>query len=1048
MSNPELPEERSGLAQLLTASAARWPDRPALTDGARTLSYAELDQAVTVAAAQLTRAGVAPGDRVGLSLGRGAEELIALAALQRLGACFVPADPAAPDARISFVLQDSGSSFVLARGDAAERFDRLPSSVRVIELERLSEPAEPAAVTADPGRLAYIIYTSGSTGTPKGVAVAAGPAAEHARLAADYFGLRPGDRLLQFASLGFDVAQEEIWPTWAAGATLVLTTGLLPAAPELATIVADHRITVLQLPTAYWRSLLACGPTMSPDAFRSVRLVVIGSEAARMADVAPWRESALAHAQLVNAYGPTEAIVTATAYRIDPTTVLPETDGGLPIGPPFPGRTARILGPDGQAVPRGAIGELHLGGLLAEGYVNRPELTAERFIRHAEGERLYRTGDLVRELDGGVLEFIGRADGQLKLRGYRIEAEEVEAALRGPDEVLAAAVALISRPQGEPVLGALLTGAAGGTCDPAEVLRTAATVLPSYMVPSFAVVVPQLPINSNGKIDRAATAAELGRQYQQRHRENAARGNDEPGTDEVVTTLLAIWRTVLGVDDLGPDEDFYDLGGDSLLAMQITARARAAGWLISPADLLAAATVNGLAALARPLDAASGPEKTGTGPIELLPAQLRWLRDGEIPDMDAFVLCALFTVPPQLDRGLLLATARLLVDRHPVLGSRFHFDGDAEQARIVEFAEESVVEVIDLVGGSAAEISVEVEQHLTGIQRSLNLVDGPVWRLVHLRAPAGPGRLFLVVHHLLLDGWSMSLLVDDLDAAVTSGLSGRMTLAESTADVRAVSAAFDRYLAGDEARRDAAAWLALPWQGVRPLPYDRQGPGTLSTVRTRTSWLGEAETEVLLHRLDRRAPRPHTLLLAAICVTLAKWSGQPVQAIDVYSHSRDAAVGGLDLSRTVGYVQATYPHVVQVQGDEVDEVLRLTTVSCGPERRYGFDALRFCSPHPAERAALAGLPASPARLNYRGQLDRIERRPETSALGEARENPGLNRSPRQTERYQLMFEGDIVDGRLLVGVKYSTDQYEQSTVEALVDGIAGLLGEVARRLAR
>ncbi|MBY8870647.1 amino acid adenylation domain-containing protein [Micromonospora sp. PLK6-60] len=1046
--------QRTGPAGLLASSAARWPQRPALVEGERTLSYAELDQAVTRAAAGLRDAGVAPGDRVGLVLGRGTAELIALAALYRRGACFVPVDPAAPDSRIGYVLADAGCIAVVAPRALADRLAGL--SARVVPLETLAEATGAVAEPDDPARLAYVIHTSGSTGEPKGVAVAAGAAAEHARLAAGYFGLGPADRLLQFASLGFDVAQEEIWSAWAAGAALVLNPAGLPAAPELAGIVAGHGITVLQLPTAYWRSLLASVDGLDPAAFRSVRLVIIGSEAARIDDLAPWRASPLAHAELVNAYGPTEAVVTATAYRIAPGAAVPATGGGLPIGPAFPGRSAHVLDADGAPVPAGEVGELYLGGLLAEGYVGRPDATRERFVHAPGGDRRYRTGDLVRELAGGVLEFVGRADGQLKLRGYRIEAEEVEAALRRHDGVLAAAVGLVDRGRGEPVLGALLTARGDRRPDPAEVLRTAAGVLPPYMVPAFGTVVAEVPVNRNGKLDRRAVAAELERRYAERREQtgpppaaDAPAAGDAPSGGDALAALLPIWRTVLGVDDLDPDEDFFEAGGDSLLAMQITARARAAGWTVAPADLLAAATVRATAARARPMRGSSPTAAVdATGPVELLPAQLRWLHDGPIPDVDAFVLCALFTVPADLDRQVLMDTARVLLDRHAVLRSRFAFHDDRVDARQVEVRPESVVDVVDLDGGPAADVSARVEARLAEIQRSLSLTDGPVWRLVHLRVPDAPGRLFLVVHHLLLDGWSMSLLVDDLDAAVTSGRRGEVTLPASTAGVREVAAAFAGYVGGDEARRDAKVWRDRPWDEVGPLPYDRHGPGLLTTVRTETAWLGAEDTDRLLFRLDRGVPRAHELLLAAICVALAGWSGRPTQAVDVYTHSRDVPVGGLDLSRTIGYVQATYPHVCTVRGADAAEVVRLAAEPTAPERRYGFDGLRFRSPDDAERATLAALPACPVRLNYRGQLDRIERRPAGSALADADEDPGLNRSPRQRERYQLMFEGDIVDGRLLVGVKYSTDHYDRETVRALVDSVVGLLADTARRLAR
>ena len=1039
------------LDEVLRAAAARWPRRTALAGPGGQWTFQQLDDRVTAAAAALTAAGVRRGDRLALVMSAGTGALTAFAAAVRSGACVVPLDPALPAARLGFALHDADCGFAITRAeDRARVRDLATPECRILapgDLEGPSVFAGGAAEAARPGDedLAYAIYTSGSTGQPKAVTVGHRAAAGHAHAAAGYFGLAADDRVLQFASLSFDVAQEEIWPTWLTGATLVVKDAAMPDGFGLAAICREYGLTVLQLPTAYWRALLAVSDKLDSTDFATVRLVIIGGEAATIRDTERWRAGPLARAELVNAYGPTECVVTATAYRLAPGAPLPVTSGGLPIGAAFPGRSVHVFDPDGGTTAAGEVGELFVGGLLADGYLGRPELTAHRFVtRTVDGgaRRLYRTGDLVRA--GTDIEFVGRTDSQVKQRGYRIELEEVEAALRAGD-VVAAAAALAPRPDGELILGAVVVGGAG------TAQTDVARLLPAYMVPAVIVSVDAVPLTVTGKIDRAAVA-DLLREWLAAEPRPADEPSNEPAedADPVFRVMRELWQEVLSVDRIGPDDDFFALGGDSLLVMRLTARARGRGLRLQPDKVLAAGTLRRVAALAVSTDAVSTDgSPRGDAPaavvdeLPLLPAQHRWLLDGRLPDVDHFVLNALLQVPAELSREAVLAAARALLDQHDVLRARFAMAEQPIRARLVEVAAEDAVTVIDLGDAGPAVI----EQRLAECQRQLSLDNGPVFRLVHIVLGARPGRLLVLAHHLLLDGWSMALFVDDVDTALSSAIStGTATLPSPSAGPRAIADAFDRYVASDEARADARGWLDAPWARVSPLPQDAQGPGLLPSIRTVRTALPAADTRRLMFAMPRTAPRLGALLNAAILVSVAEWSGHDCLAIDVYGHGRDVPVGGLDLSRTIAYVQATYPVVGTVAGSGVDAVLSLATTDPAPARRFSFDALRFASPEPAERAELQALPHSPLRLNYRSQLDRLERRPANSVVADADEETGAHRSPRQNERYQLMFEGDIVDGELLVGVKYSTDHYRAETVRALTDRTAQLLARTARRL--
>ncbi|MGI5160669.1 amino acid adenylation domain-containing protein [Microbispora sp. CA-102843] len=545
----------------LVASAVR-AHRDAYAVG--DLTYGELDARADELAALLQARGVGPGDIVGVLLGRTPDAVAALLAVWRAGAAYLPLDPGHPGERLAFMLGDSAAALVLTSTDLA---GGLPPGVPVaytsqaVAVSAVGSAPAPVAVTGDAA--AYVIYTSGSTGTPKGVVV------EHRNLAARVawmvreYGLGPGDRVVQFASLGFDAHAEEIYPTLASGARLALL-------PDGAVTLTDHLdgVTVLDLPTAYWHHMV--------DQIESIawppelRLVILGGEQVHEAAVTRWRERFGDRVRLVNTYGPTEATIIATLAELD------GSPGRPPIGRPIGGTRVYVLDAAGRLAPLGAAGELCIGGAgVARGYLGRPELTAERFA-DLYGERVYRTGDRVRWRPDGQLEFLGRLDDQVKVRGFRIEPGEIEARLLAHPEVGEAAVVAI---------GDTLVGYVTGSADFTELAEFAGAALPPYMVPTAWARLDRLPLTPSGKVDRAALPAP------QAHREAYV----APGTD-AEELVAEVFGEVLGVEKAGVHDDFFALGGHSLLAVRIVARLRGTTGLDLPIrTLFTHPTVGGLA---------------------------------------------------------------------------------------------------------------------------------------------------------------------------------------------------------------------------------------------------------------------------------------------------------------------------------------------------------------------------------------------------------------------------------------------------------------------
>jgi amino acid adenylation domain-containing protein len=562
------------LPALLAGRAAATPGAPAVDGAGGPLTYAELDAAANRLAHHLRDLGAGPEDVVGVCLPRGQDLLIAMLAVLKTGAAYLPLDPDLPPARRKWMCSASRARIVLTT-----------DHVRRAGKDLSARSAAPVRI--HPESLAYVIFTSGSTGEPKPVAVPHRALANHARAIADRYGIGPADRVLQFANAGFDVAAEEIFPTWVGGGCVVLP-GAAPPSPEaLSELVAAERITVVNLPSGHWRHWVTSADHQIPG---GLRLAVIGSEPVDPAAAARWTRTLAPGVRLLNAYGVSEATITTTLHPI-----AGETDRPVPIGRPLAGTVAFVLDENLEPVPTGVPGELYVGGAgVARGYLHRPGLTAEQFVpdpfgddgsggeggREFKGGRLYRTGDCVRRRADDAIEFLGRLDDQLNVRGHRVEPGEVTAALRAHPAVRDAAVAVVD---GE-LVGYLVPAV------PADLRAHLARWLPSHLIPEVFAALDVLPVGPNGKLDGAALPKPA--------REPAA-ARTPPGSP-LERRLAGIWRQLLGVADVGIDDNFFDLGGRSRLLVAV--RARIADELGVDLPLVALYEAPTIAALARRLD--------------------------------------------------------------------------------------------------------------------------------------------------------------------------------------------------------------------------------------------------------------------------------------------------------------------------------------------------------------------------------------------------------------------------------------------------------------
>ena len=740
-----VPVPAQTLAGLVEAQVAVRPDAVAVVCGEQAWSYAGLDGWASRLARYLIGLGAGPERVVAVAVQRSAAMVAAVLAVAKSGAAYLPVDPGYPAERVALMLADARPGLVVTSAAVAGRLPAGgPPQVLADDPAVAASVLACSAVTPDdrdrvaPLRVshpAYVIYTSGSTGTPKGVVVThagiAGMAAGQAR----GFAVAPQARVLQFYSLSFDASVAELCVTLGSGAQLVLAE---PVPELLGAVAAEYAVTHATLPP----SLL---PTLDADGLAGLQTLVVGGEPCPAEVVAAWSPGR----RMVNAYGPTEITVCATVSS-------PLNGGGVvPLGRPIANATVFVLDEFLSLVPAGVAGELYVAGVqLARGYLGRAGLTGERFVAcpFGSGERMYRTGDVVRWTAGGELVFVGRADDQVKVRGFRVEPGEVEGVLGEYPGVAQAAVIVREDQPGRPLLVGYVVAAAGEVADPGLVREHVAGRLPDYMVPAAVVVLDELPVTANGKLDRAGLPAPV-----------FAGGGREPGTatEEIVCSLFA---EVLSVEAVGADDDFFDLGGDSLLATQLIARVRAVlDADIDIAALFAVPTPAGIAAAAAGVDAPGAPLRPWDRPerVPLSFAQWRmWFINQLEEDQATYNLPTAIALGGMVDRDALAQALADVAARHEVLRTVFPDEGgvpwqqilDAETGRpdlvVREISEDQVSAAVAEAAGRGFDLTAELP-----------------WRAELLVTGPGRGVLVLVVQHIAGDGWSMGVLARDVSAA-------------------------------------------------------------------------------------------------------------------------------------------------------------------------------------------------------------------------------------------------------------------------------------------
>jgi amino acid adenylation domain-containing protein/non-ribosomal peptide synthase protein (TIGR01720 family) len=1043
---------------LFAEQALKTPDAGALTFSGQTLSYDQLNRRANQLARALRERGVGPQVRVGLALERSHEMVIGLLAILKAGGAYVPLDPEYPLDRLHYMIEDSGVSLVLGDAKLFEALGALPEGVLNFTLTSGSEfireeagtstkplssgisysrmnslPPEIWATFDDsdlpnltlPQHQAYLIYTSGSTGKPKGVVVSHGEISMHCRAVIQRFCMRNDDCELHFYSINFDAASERLWVPLLCGARVVLRAQGQWGAQEICELIREQQINILGFTPSYGSQLAQW--LASQNETLPVRMCITGGEALTGEHLQRIR-AAFQPPQFFNAYGPTETVVMPLACLAPQT--LEEGLATVPIGNIVGARSAYILDADLALVPQGATGELYIGGAgLAGGYHQRPGMTAERFVVDpflANGGRMYRTGDLVRQRADGLVEYLGRIDHQVKIRGFRIELGEIESRLLEHPSVREAVVLAVDAPSGKQLVGYV-----AGEGDAAPLRDTLKAYLlsqlPEYMLPAQLIILDSMPLTANGKLDRRALPAPDPEHHRQQF--IAPQNELEQG-------LAAIWRDVLNVERVGVLDNFFELGGDSILSIQVVSRARQAGVHFSPRDMFQHQTVQTLASVATRTEQIRAEQGPVAGAAQLTPIQ-HWFFDSDMPQPQHWNQAVLLEPVEPLDPTRLEQALRQVLVQHDALRLRFARHADQWRAEHVPLEQSAIL-------WRAESASPEL---FADAQRSLNLERGPLLRGVLVSDGNAPQQLLLAIHHLVVDGVSWRILLDDLQAAYRE-----QPLPAKTSALRDWTQRLQAY-ASSEPLREELHWWQQQLVGIGNLPFDHaQGRQQNAQARTLSVRLDSQLTRQLLQQAPAAyRTQVNDLLLTALARVVCRWTGDDSALIQLEGHGRETLFDDIDLTRTVGWFTSAYP--LRLTPLEVaDDTGRAASIKAikeqlrqVPHKGLGYGVLRYLADD-ACRHSMAALPEAAITFNYLGQFDQSFAdgalfRPLDASVGPTHdENAPLPNA--------LSVDSQVYGGELVLRWTFSHERFDAKTIETLANAyIAELQGLIAHCLA-
>ncbi|MGG0140000.1 plipastatin non-ribosomal peptide synthetase PpsD, partial [Bacillus subtilis] len=1021
------------ISQLFEQQAARTPKASALVSGDKTLTYQELDEWSNGIARALRSRGVKPDTPVGIMMHRSFSMIASILGVWKAGGCYVPIDPEYPTERKRYILSDSGTKLLMTINEAdREALADFEGEILAIEsVEAYDKSPLPQVSSAH--HLAYIIYTSGTTGRPKGVMVEHKGIANTLQWRRNAYAFNETDTILQLFSFSFDGFITSMFTPLLSGAKAVLLHE--EEAKDILVIkhqLSRQRITHMIIVPVLYRALL---DIVQPEDVKTLRVVTLAGEAAdrelidRSLAICP-------HTELANEYGPTENSVATTVMR------HMEKQAYVSIGQPIDGTQVLILNSNHQLQPIGVAGELCIAGTgLARGYVNLPELTERAFTQNPfkPETRMYRTGDAARWMADGTLEYLGRIDDQVKIRGYRVETKEIESVIRCINGVKDAAVVAHETASGQTELSAYVVTKPELSTN--AVRSELQNKLPVFMHPAFIEKLDSLPLSPNGKLDRGALPKPVYNHEGERP--------FLPPASKMEQILADIWQEVLGAEKIGTADSFFELGGDSIKALQVSARLHRIGKQMAVKDLFSHPTIQELAAYIRDSDTSSS-QAPVEGDVQWSPVQ-KWFLSQDIKEKHHFNQSVMLYRSTSVQEDALRKTLKAITCHHDALRMVFtqNEQGKWDQYnRPLSHSDDALygLQMIDLSApdGTDGNRAYEpiIKRHVLDIQQKMDLKNGPLLQAGLFHTIDGDF-LFLSAHHLVVDGISWRVLLEDLALGYRQAAGGEdIKLPPKTSSFKAYTKKLSDYAESQQLMKQLKYWREAEEYQTEALPFDhidgtRAHEGQRSTI---SFTLNEKETAALLKDANSAYNTDtQDMLLASVILALRHWTNQSAFKLSLEGHGREDVLEGIDVSRTVGWFTAIYPLLVKLNADLPDSeeymvhVLKTTkdTLRRVPDKGFGYGVIKYLTPPGKKDINFTGAPE--ISFNYLGQFEsgRTAEVPEEDAFSFSPLGAGGDISTTWNREQSLDISAIAAEGKMTVNMTYDTTRFQRKTIEQL-----------------
>ncbi|MEH2032602.1 MAG: non-ribosomal peptide synthase/polyketide synthase [Nostoc sp.] len=1027
----EYPQDKC-IHQLFEAQVELTPNTVAVVFEGKQLTYQQLNAKANQLARYLQSLGVKPEVLVGICVERSLEMVVGLLGILKAGGAYVPLDPAYPSERLAFMLEDSSVPVLLTQAHLVEKLPHHTARVVCLdsdwsEIARLSKENPTSGVASD--NLAYVIYTSGSTGKPKGVCIIHQSVVRLVK-ETNYISFSTEEVFLQLASPSFDASTFEIWGSLLNGAQLVFMPAHTPSLQELGQAIEQYQITTLWLTAGLFHLMV----DHQLESLKSVRQLLAGGDVLSPDHVKRVLEE-LKGCRIINGYGPTENTSFTCCYEVTDALQIKES---VPIGRLISNTQVYLLDSQLQPVPIGVAGELYVGGDgLARGYLNHPQLTAEKFIPNSfsnePGSRLYKTGDLARYLPDGNIEFLGRTDNQVKIRGFRIEPSEIESAISQHPSIKQTIVIATENNIGNKQLVAYVVSRTQTAPSSSNLRDFLKQKLPDYMVPAAFIILETLPLTPNGKVDRFALPT-----FQTAHQELATtRVAPRTWQEELLTQ---IWCQVLHLEKVSIHDNFFEVGGDSILSIQIVSQADAAGLQLTPKQIFKHQTIACLAAVVSTTEERKAEQGIINGTVPLTPIQ-HWFLEQKLSEPNHFNQSFIFEVSKDLKPELLKQAFEELLVHHDALRLRLIARGDNWQLLNATSVETEFFSVVDLSGIATSEQTGAIEATAIKLQASLNLSSGLIIKITLFNLGSDqPNRLLIVIHHLAVDGVSWRILLEDLATAYQQiERQEAIVLPAKTTSFQDWAVLLTEYAHSQKALAELNYWLAQFDSDISPLPLDYPSVETENTIADAAQIsvsLSVEQTSALLKEVPKAYnTQINDVLLTALLQCFSQWTGQNSLLINLEGHGRKELFESVNLSRTVGWFTSIFPVLLKL--DKTDLPLQSLKSVKEQLRRIsqhgiGYGILRYVSSDRATRLKLQHLPTAEVSFNYLGQFDTMLNA--FPILGLASESSGSPVSLKNSRSHLLDIDGFVAQGRLQLTWTYNQKLHQTATIERLAQG--------------